>query len=75
MTAKHIKKMEEDLQRVNFRKDRMDYVTELLREFDDLDPSALDTIFEYKSGDAKEQLDEFWKERREKERRGVVNIK
>lgn len=54
MTAKHLEKLNEDLMRVNFRKERMDFVTDMLREFDILDPSALDTIFEYKSEDAKE---------------------
>jgi len=54
LTSKHLEKLDEDLMRVNFRKERMDFVTNLLREFDDLDPSALDTIFEYKSEDLKE---------------------
>lgn len=41
----------------------MDFVAELLNEFNDLDPSALDTIFEYKADDLKMQQNEFWKER------------
>lgn len=54
LTEKHIEKLNEDLERVNFRKDRMDFVTGLLNEFNDLDPSALDTIFEYKAEDVKQ---------------------
>ena len=53
LTDKHLVKLNEDLLRVNFRKDRMDFVTDLLTEFNDLDPSALDTIFEYKAEDVK----------------------
>jgi hypothetical protein len=48
-----LEKLNEDLLRVNFRKERNDFVTDLLIEFDDLDPPALDTIFEYKAEDVK----------------------
>ena len=41
----------------------MDFVTDLLTEFNDLDPSALDTIFEYKAEDVKQQMADFWKDR------------
>ena len=50
----------------------MDFVTDMLREFDNLDPSALDTIFEYKSEDAKEQMQDFWRDKLEKEARGFA---
>jgi hypothetical protein len=36
-----------------------------LKEFDNLDPSALDTIFEYKVDEAKEEMDDLWVERME----------
>lgn len=72
MTAKHLEKLNEDLMRVNFRKERMDFVTDMLREFDILDPQALDTIFEYKSEDAKEQMQDFWRDKLEKEARGFA---
>ena len=51
---KDFEKLEDDLERVNFRKKRLEFVTELLQEFDNLDPSALDIIFEYKVDDVVE---------------------
>jgi hypothetical protein len=41
----------------------MDFVTGLLNEFNELDPPALDTIFEYKAEDEKMRMAEFWGER------------
>lgn len=66
-TREDIDKLEDNKLRVDFRKTRMDYVTSLLNEFNSLDPSALDTIFEYKQSDEKEQMDEFWDEKRRKQ--------
>ncbi len=46
-TQKDFESLDDALERVNFRKRRMDFVTQILQEFDNLDPSALDIIFEY----------------------------
>jgi len=62
-TEKSIQKFSADLQRVNFRNDRMEFVTGLLNEFNELDPPALDTIFEYKAEDEKMRMAEFWGDR------------
>lgn len=59
ITEKDFQKFENDLERVNFRKRRMDFVTQMLQEFDNLDPSALDIIFEYQSEDVKDQMIEL----------------
>ena len=56
MTMKDFTKLTDDLERVNFRKRRMEFVTQTLQEFDNMDPSALDIIFEYQSEDLKEQM-------------------
>lgn len=64
--------MEADLARLTFKKERMDFVSDMIKEFDNLDPSALDTIFEYKSEDAKQQLDDFWQEKKAKDARGQI---
>jgi hypothetical protein len=62
ITLKDLSKLDDDLERVNFRKRRMEFVTQMLQEFDNLDPSALDIIFEYQSEDVKDQMAELKKE-------------
>ena len=53
-----------DLERIDYKHDRNNFILEILKEFDNLDPSALDTIFEYKSEDAKNWKDDFREERK-----------
>ena len=47
-------KQDEDLSRVRFRHRRLKFVTNILQEFSDLDPSSLDIIFEAKVAEVKE---------------------
>jgi len=45
-----------------------------LKEFDNLDPSALDTIFEYKVDEAKEEMDDLWVERMEMKNQTLLDL-
>ena len=36
------------MDRVKYRQKKMDFVTNILSEFDNLDPAALVTVFQYK---------------------------
>jgi len=41
-------KLQDDVERCNFRQKRFKFVTDTLQEFDNLDASALDIIYNYK---------------------------
>lgn len=71
---KQVSKLELELSRMEFRKERQEFVSDMIKEFDNLDPSALDTIFEYKSEDQKQQLDDFWQEKKDKDDRGPPKL-
>ncbi len=51
----------------------MDFIVETLAEFDNLHPSALDTVFEYKQEDQQDQIDSFWQDKDETEKKGITN--
>ena len=54
-----ISKYDEDLERVRFRQKRFDFVTKTLQEFDNLEPSSLDIIFEHKMNEIKESHEDM----------------
>lgn len=74
LTMKSLDKFEQALKRMDFKMERGEFVMETLKEFDNLDPLALDTVFEYKAEDLKQQFEDFWQERNQKQLRdgGVV---
>ena len=41
-------KLDDDVKRGNFRQKRLKFVTDTLQEFDNLDASSLDIIYNYK---------------------------
>ena len=51
MTRQVIKKLQSSLDDEDFYKDRQEFVTTTLQEFDNLNPGSLDVIFEYKCDD------------------------
>ena len=50
-TKKAVKKLRNALDEEQFYSERQEFVTTTLQEFDNLDPSSLDVIFEYKADD------------------------
>ena len=46
--------LKDNIERADFRKRRMDFITNTLEEFNDFDPSALDIIYEYQFEDSKD---------------------
>ena len=50
-TKRAVKKLRNALDEEQFYSVRQDFVTTTLQEFDNLDPSSLDVIFEYKADD------------------------
>ena len=50
-TKRAVKKLRNALDEEQFYSERQEFVTTTLQEFDNLDPSSLDVIFEYKADD------------------------
>ena len=57
-TKRTLKKLSEQLEEEVFIAERNEFVTTTLQEFDNLDPSSLDVIFEYKADDLMHQKEE-----------------
>lgn len=58
-TNRTLKKLKSQLDEEVFIQERLDFVTTTLQEFDNLDPSSLDVIFEYKADDLMHQKEEL----------------
>ena len=50
-TKRAVKNLRNALDEEQFYSERQEFVTTTLQEFDNLDPSSLDVIFEYKADD------------------------
>ena len=50
-TKRTLRKLDDSLIKEEFYQERQEFVSTTLQEFDNLDPSSLDVIFEYKCDD------------------------
>ena len=58
-TKSTLKKLRDQLEIEEFNEERSEFVTTTLQEFDNLDPSSLDVIFEYKAEDVMIQKEDI----------------